>query len=173
LRTDRDQKRGGALGKIVGMRNLHQLLIHITSEQAKRILPLWSWLLKRPYRLLFLSLFGDLFLMNKVGTIYMINLTAGRLEKISDSEAEFQKLLITDRFQREYLLAHLVEQLDRLGVSMSPSECYAFKTPPVFGGALGPDNVMPWDLEAYESGMSKVLKEVIGLPSDAAGSDNA
>lgn len=130
----------------------------------KRLLSTWSWRLDRPdYIPLFLSLFGDWFLRDNRGLVYMLDLVAGQIKLIADSETEFMANLEDEEYQREWLMAHLASALSGADVVRTDTQCFAFRTPPMLGGTLSPDNVLSWDLEAYQNGTSKVHQQVAGL----------
>ena len=94
----------------------------------------------------------------------MLDLASGQLRLIADSEVEFFVMLAVEDRRRDWLMSHLVEAVEQAGIHRSPSQCFAFRTPPMLGGALAPSNIVPWDFAAYQTGTSKVLRQVAGLP---------
>jgi Domain of unknown function (DUF1851) len=124
----------------------------------------WSWRIPESYRTVLLSLFGDWFLADSHDRIHMLDLTSGQLRLIANSEVEFLVMLDVEDKRREWLMSHLVEAVEHAGVQRSPLQCFAFRTPPVLGGALEPSNIVPWDFAAYQTGTSKVLRQVADLP---------
>jgi hypothetical protein len=124
----------------------------------------WSWRIPESYRTVLLSLFGDWFLADSQDRIHMLDLTSGQLRLIANSEVEFLVMLDVEDKRREWLMSHLVEAVEQAGVQRSPLQCFAFRTPPVLGGALEPSNIVPWDFAAYQTGTSKVLRQVADLP---------
>jgi hypothetical protein len=64
----------------------------------------WNWLLKRPYALIAMNNFGDMFLRDSNGEIQLLVLTSGSLTKIADSQAEFQNLVADKEYQASVVL---------------------------------------------------------------------
>jgi hypothetical protein len=143
---------------------LNELTISTEEFDAPRLLAHWAWRVPQHFQPLFLSTFGDWFLLDTEDHIQMLDLVAGELKQVSDSRAEFEALLELEDYQQEWLMSHLVEQLRQSGMARARGQCYAFRTPPMLGGHLSPTNVVVWDLAAYQSGTSKVHQQVGGLP---------
>jgi len=143
---------------------MHNLRIELAEFDVPRLLAHWAWCIPQHYTPLFLSLFGDWFLRDGEGQVYTFDLVAGELKKIADSEIEFTALLETEEYQREWLMSQLAVAVEQRGLRRARGQCYAFQTPPMLGGQLSPDNVVVWDLAAYQSGTSKVHQQLAGLP---------
>ena len=94
----------------------------------------------------------------------MLDLASGQLRLIADSEVEFFVMLDVVDQRREWLMSDLVEAVEQAGIQRSPSQCLALRTPPMLGGALAPSNIVPWEFAAYQTGTSKVLRQVADLP---------
>lgn len=135
------------------------------SLDAARILSVWEWLLKKPFRLLGVSVFGDLFLADADGSIVMLDLVAAELKKIAVCMEEFEWGLGDAGKRDEWLMAGLARAAAERGLRPRPGQCLAFKTPPMFGGPMTPENLVAWDLNAYYDGLAKLLPQVIDLPA--------
>src|SRR5262245_46136789 len=143
---------------------LEELKIGTSEFNAPALLAHWAWRIPQHLEPLFLSTFGDWFLRDADDHVRMFDLVAGELKQIADSRPEFEGLLELEDYQREWLMSHLVETLQRSGISRGRGQCYAFRTPPILGGALAVSNVVAWDLAAYQLGTSKIHQQVSGLP---------
>jgi Domain of unknown function (DUF1851) len=131
---------------------------------ADSVRAVWSWRIPESYRAVLLSLFGDWFLADSQDRIHMLDLASGQLSLIANSEVEFFVMLDVEDNRREWLMSHLVEAAEQAGIHRSPSQCFAFRTPPMLGGALAPSNIVSWDFVAYQTGTSKVLRQIADLP---------
>jgi len=131
---------------------------------ADSVRAVWSWRIPESYRAVLLSLFGDWFLADSQDRIHMLDLASGQLSLIANSEVEFFVMLDVEDNRREWLMSHLVEAAEQAGIHRSPSQCFAFRTPPMLGGAFAPSNIVPWDFVAYQTGTSKVLRQIADLP---------
>jgi hypothetical protein len=147
------------------MITLDELKISTDEYDAPRLLAHWAWRVPQHLQPMFLSLFGDWFLRDSDDHIYMFDLVSAELKQVAGSRAEFEALLELEEYQREWLMANLAEKLRQSGIALARGQCYAFHTPPMLGGQLSPSNVVVWDLAAYQSGTSKIHRQVSDLPA--------
>jgi Domain of unknown function (DUF1851) len=131
---------------------------------APRALETWAWFLRRPYRLLGLSTFGDLFLEDADGSVKMLDLVACELKSIATCIEEFDWGLGDATHQEEWLMAGLCRRAMEAGIRRAAGQCLAFRTPPILGGSLEPENLIAWDRWAYYEGLAKLLPQVLDLP---------
>jgi hypothetical protein len=47
---------------------------------------------------------------------------------------------------------------------LAADQVLAFRTPPILGGALEPENVVAWDRWAYYEGLATLLPQVLNMP---------
>ena len=140
-----------------------ELFASATSLDEARILATWSWLLRKPFRLRGVSIFGDIFLEDADGSIVMLDLVAAELKEIAVCAEEFEWGLGDPGKRDEWLMAGLAHAAHQRGLRPNSEECLAFETPPTLGGALTPENLVAWDLYAYHDGLAKLLPQIMGL----------
>lgn len=131
---------------------------------ANHVIATWSWLLPKDAFVLGMSLFGDAFLIDPQGTVYMLDLVAGNVKPIAVCKEEFEWEVGQEKGRNEWLMVPLASHLAASGVVPSDQECYAFRTPPILGGAIAPANVILWDVFKYHTGLSKIVRQVGDLP---------
>jgi hypothetical protein len=131
---------------------------------ATRVISMWAWFLPRPYRLLGLSAFGDLFLEDSDGSIKMLDLVACELKDIATCTEEFDWGLTEPAHQEEWFMAGLCRRAMQAGIHRAVGQCLAFQTLPILGGPLEPENLVAWDRWAYYEGLAKLLPQVLNLP---------
>ena len=140
--------------------------ISFTPEQCKAasLRPFWARCVPDSYRPLLLSLFGDWFFADSSDRVHMLDLVSGQLRQVADSDIEFFAMLDFEEHRSEWLMSHLVEAAEHAGIKRSPSQCFAFRTPPCLGGSLSPANLVAWDFATYQRGASKLFQQVADLP---------
>src|SRR5579885_2968945 len=79
--------------------------IPAADTDAARILAMWGWFLRHPYRLLGVSAFGDLFLEDGDASIKMLDLVACELKEIATCIEEFDWGLGDPAHQEKWLMA--------------------------------------------------------------------
>jgi hypothetical protein len=124
----------------------------------------WSWLLKKPFRVIAGTKFGDWFIERPEGAVEILDALDGSLRQVASSSAEFQRLLNTKEKQEEWLLSLLVLTLHEKGVVPGPGQCYTFKVPPVLGGKAESDNVEVSNLKAWVSFCAQLHEQLQTLP---------
>jgi hypothetical protein len=145
---------------------MNDLLLPLDSTTPDAILEIWSgYFFQKPYQLVGLSLFGDCFLQDFTGEIDMLDLVAAEVRTIATCREEFETLIELPAYQSEWLMSDLVRALEPL--RPESGQCFAFRTPPVLGGELAPNNVIVWDLASYHTGLRQLYPQILDLPLGA------
>ncbi len=138
--------------------------IPATAIDAPAVLSVWSSVLPAGCKLLGASLFGDLFLGRGSGEIDMLDLVAGELKQIAVCIEEFEWDLTQTERREELLMQSLANAALSAGLKPAAGQCLAFRTPPLLGGQLTPDNLAQWDFVAYHRGLVKLLLQIKNRP---------
>ena len=115
-----------------------------------------AWLVNR---------FGDAFVvLEEDGSVHMLDVGSGTFARVADNRSHFADLLDIDENGADWLLIRLVDACREAGMSLSASQCYGFKVPPVLGGDYEVANVEPTDLAVHYSFLANIYKQTKGLP---------
>lgn len=128
------------------------------------VLSVWSTALPAGCKLLGASLFGDLFVARESGEVDMLDLVAGELKQVAVCVEEFEWDLTQPGRREELLMQSLADAAAAVGLKPDRGECLAFRTPPLLGGPLRPENLVRWDMVAYHTGLAKLLPQIKELP---------
>lgn len=123
----------------------------------------WGWLLPERFTLWMANRFGDCFIVLDDGSIDMLDVSAGVVEKLASSRDEFAEKLDLGDNAALWLMIPLVDQLVAAGVTLTPNECYGFRKPIVIGGEYAVSNVAVMPIQQYLLGCGKLhdqLKDV-------------
>jgi hypothetical protein len=131
---------------------------------APALLAAWTAMLPARCRLLGASLFGDLFVARESGEVDMLDLVAGELKRVAVCVEEFDWDRAQPERREELLMQSLADAALSTGLKPGPAECLAFRTPPMLGGQLRPDNLVCWNFVTYHSGLAKLWPQIRGLP---------
>ncbi|WP_146151784.1 hypothetical protein [Ahniella affigens] len=113
------------------------------------------------------SIFGDVFFRAGSETVYWLNTGTGEIAKVSETMAEFQDLLGSEK-SAEWFLPALVEKLHAAGKVPASGQCYTYAVLPVFAeGKFEEWNFNPVPVREHFSVTAKVLKEIADLPNGA------
>ncbi|MEN3346699.1 MAG: hypothetical protein V7632_334 [Bradyrhizobium sp.] len=122
----------------------------------------WSDILPAGSRVLGANLFADVFLADAAGAVYMLEVSAGSIERIAESEDAFHQRCIDDA--DGWLLRALVHRCRSAGLILGPSQCYAFTTLPLFGGEYTVENVWTCSCRDWISFTATIYSETKDLP---------
>jgi hypothetical protein len=140
------------------------LLIRTADIDCPRLLSYWRWLLTKDYHPIVMTAFGDWFLRDVDGSVHFLDLVAGQLSKVAQSDEEFQNVMGHPEKANEWFLPELVDTLIDCGIVLKPGQCYSYKVPPVLGGRLEIENIEPLDLVVHQSLMSQIHEQTQNLP---------
>lgn len=94
----------------------------------------------------------------------MLDVLEGGVERIAESETEFQTLINERAWQETYLLSEVVYDLHEVGMVPSAKQCYAIVPHPAVGGpnpyserAINPSSMMLMDVSAWQIVCSQLL----------------
>jgi hypothetical protein len=129
------------------------------------VVSVWTAILPAGCRLLGASLFGDLFVARESGEVDMLDLVVGELKQVAVCVEEFEWDLTQRQRQEELLMQSLADAALSAGIKPGPTQCLAFRTPPLLGGQLRPENLVLWNFVEYHSGLAKLLPQTKDLPT--------
>jgi hypothetical protein len=138
--------------------------IPASAIDAPAVLSVWSAMLPAGCKLLGASLFGDLFLARESGEVDMLDLVSGELKQVAVCVGEFDWDRAQPQRREELLMQSLADAALSGGLKPGAGECLAFRTPPILGGQLRPDNLVRWDFVEYHSGLAKLWPQIKDLP---------
>lgn len=132
---------------------------------VEKLLANWKWLVVEDFSLLAINAFGDLFLKNAQGTVHRLDITAGKIAKIADSETGFRKAAEETAKQKEWLLADDEKKAALKGYAPRKGQCVGSKIPWVFKeSATVPDNLCVIELYQYVSFMADMHYQMRNVP---------
>lgn len=131
---------------------------------VERLLADWRWLCPESMILVARSAFGDLFLRDASGKIYLLDVAVGKLTKIADTETEFRDLAATNE-KREQWFAQADEQAAAgRGLNPNAEQCIGFSTPLVFAESGHPGNPCVADLYEHVSFLGDLNRQIAESP---------
>jgi hypothetical protein len=128
-----------------------------------RLLAEWRWLCPAKMQLIARNAFGDLFLCDEGGHVHWLDVGAGRLEKLTDSEEQFHACLQVEEFRERWFGEVAEENAANRGLVPNTNQCIAFAVPIVFKEG-GKDN-KPYIIDLYEgvSFLGDLHQQLLGV----------
>ena len=136
-----------------------------TTYPSDLVLEDWRWLIGTALQLWHATKFGDALLLNpEDGSIYFLDVMAGKVERIAENEAEFESALATNDNANKWLMTDVMDGQALLGMLPGHNECLSFKHPPALGGQLDPDNFETCDIAVHLSIAGQIHRQCKDLP---------
>jgi len=124
----------------------------------------WSWLLPATLTVWIMNRFGDLFIVSGDGTVHMLDVGAGTLNKVADSRDDFASKLDEGDNASQWLMIPLVDRLTTAGVTLGEGQCYSYRQPPVLGGQYAVENVCVLSIPQHYGAYASIHRQIKDLP---------
>lgn len=114
------------------------------TELASALGESWAWHDGlRDLRPIYLTLAGDVILLDKTEAVYLLDVAYGTIERVARNGPDFQRRMQEPTFALPLLRLTLVSELHALGIRTKDGECFAIAPPPSIGGEVRADHVRP------------------------------
>jgi hypothetical protein len=131
---------------------------------VERLLSEWRWLCPGRMALVARSAFGDLFLSDDVGAVFWLNVSVGKLIKVSNSEAHFREIAEASQKREEWFAEGDATAFARQGLTPNLTQCIAFAIPLVFSERPSPDKAYIADLYECVTFLGDLNRQISSLP---------
>ncbi len=128
----------------------------------------WAWLLPREFTVWIVNRFGDLFIVLDDGSIHLLDVGVGSLEKLAGDREDFARLIDDDDKANDWLMMPLVDQLVALGRTLGPGECYSYVQLPLLGGDYTPENTRIVPIADHYKALGPIHERLKDLPDGTA-----
>jgi hypothetical protein len=144
---------------------LADYLIDHQQSDWSAILADWVWLLpKDEFTIWLMNRYGDLFLVLEDGTVHMLDVGNGSLEKLAESRDDFCRKLDEDNHANTWLMIPLVDRLVEAGKVLQSGRCYSFILPPVLGGGYTVENTAILNISEHYGVYASIHGQMRDLP---------
>ena len=120
--------------------NIHDYMIDHSDVDWANVLRDWAWLLPERLKVWIMNRFGDLFLVFEDGSIQMLDVGAGTLERLADNREDFCKKIDDENNANDWLMIPLIDQLVAAGLTLKEGQCYGYCISPILGGGYTVEN---------------------------------
>jgi hypothetical protein len=136
-----------------------------TTHSGDEVLADWRWLIPTDLQLWKVTMAGDALLRRPAdGSVHFLDVMGGTVEQIASDEAAFEAAVAVIENREKWLMPEVVEGQAALGMCPAANECLSFKTPPVLGGQLAPENFETCSVLVHFSIAGQIHKQVKDLP---------
>lgn len=140
-----------------------------TTASSDIILDAWQWLVGPDLRVWRITKAGDALLQDPGdGSIHFLDVLLGTVEKIADSVAAFDAALSRRENAERWLMVEVVDGQAALGMRPALDNCLSYKTPPVLGGEIEPDNIELCDVAVHFGIAGQIHQQVKDLAPGTA-----
>ena len=143
--------------------NISDYLIEQSGKDWADLLSEWRDLLPESFTVWLVNRFGDVFLVTEDGSVHVLDVGVGALERVADSRDHFADQIGMDDNAANWLLIPLVDDCVAAGLIPSENQCYSYKVPPVLGGEYALENIEPADLSVHYCVLASLLRQTKDL----------
>jgi len=136
----------------------------VAGLETERLLAEWRWLCPSRLSLVARNVFGELFLQDETGSVFWLNTTTGKLNRISNSHSEFLELAETAEKQREWFVEKEAMNYAQLGLVPGSTQCIGFGVPAVFAEGGTPATAYIADIYEHVSFLGDLHRQIATLP---------
>ena len=115
---------------------------------VEKLLANWRWLCIDEVTLIARNAFADLFLCDKAGYVSRLDISAGKLTRVADSEAQFRQMAETEEKREEWFAESDEQAAASRGLTPNTNQCIAFAVPLAFVESAS--NNKPFVVDIYE-----------------------
>jgi hypothetical protein len=134
------------------------LVINFDGLEDEELTNNWEWLVPEDYNPILISVFGDIFFIDKADKVHWLSTGEGIMEQVAESEDQFRELLQDEEKLEEWFLPHLVHQLKEAGETLNKEEVFGFTTLPGLEGEFEINNITKVDVLEYVQSAGELLK---------------
>ncbi|MBY7859100.1 DUF1851 domain-containing protein [Vibrio fluvialis] len=138
-----------------------------SENEVSTLLPQWSWLVTANSTPLFLTAFGDWVFGNTDGSISVLSVLEGTLEKVANSGQEFNQLNKSADWCDEIFIASWYPIALENGLVPSRGECIGWQVHPIIGGDFSVNNLKIFSMAVYQSLMAQLHAKIQGVANAA------
>src|SRR5262249_28104103 len=136
-----------------------------TSASSEAVLDDWRWLVGPELQLWRVTKAGDALLRKSAdGPIHFLDVMAGKVERVADNEAAFERAVTLPENADRWLMPEVVDGQAALGMQPGADECLSFRHPPVLGGQIDPGNSETCSVLVHFSIAGQIHQQVKDLP---------
>lgn len=140
-------------------------IAEITAEKRERLLEDWRWLVGPRTELWKVTKAGDALLRDEAdGSIHLLDVTDGQVERICDTEADFATRLGDPEVADYWLMREIVDGLRDRGVTPQVDQCLSQKVPSFLGGPSDLENWEVCDVLVHFSVAGQLHRQTKDLP---------
>jgi hypothetical protein len=144
--------------------DVHDYLIDQSGKDWPELLSGWSDALPPSFTLWLVNRFGDVFTIFEDGSVHMLDVGIGAVERIADNRDHFADQIDVGDNANNWLMIPLVDQCVAAGLTLADNQCYGYKIPPLLGGQYSVENVEPTDLSVHYSLLADIFRQTKDLP---------
>ena len=139
--------------------------IPISNFSSEDLLQDWMWLLGTPRDLIAMNNFADMFLRAADGTIGMVNVTLGTMDRLAPDTGMFERMSRERENQENWFLTDFLNEIEHAGLTLEAGQCFGFKVPLRLGGKMELSNVEVSSVSVYVSMMGQIHRQLKDVPS--------
>jgi hypothetical protein len=147
--------------------SVYDYLIDHSGFDWPQLLAGWARLLPAELTVWLMNRFGDLFLVYANGSVHLLDVGCGTVERVAESREDFRAKIDEGDTANQWLMIPLVDRLVGAGMIPGPGECYGYKLSPVLGGDYVVNNIAVLPVHEHYGFNAELHEQIKDLPNGA------
>jgi hypothetical protein len=135
--------------------------------EVDKLLAEWRWLCRNEMTLVARNAFADLFLCDSAGKIFRLDVAAGKLTKISESETKFRQIAETLEKREEWFAEPDERTASARGLNPSADQCVGFAVPLAFAESGSKNKAFVVDIYQQVAFLGDLHRQLSSIPEGA------
>jgi hypothetical protein len=145
--------------------NVYDYLIDQNGKAWSELLSGWLGPLPPSFTVWLVNRFGNVFVVFEDGSVHMLDVGIGAIERVADSRDHFATQVDIDDNADNWFMTSLVDRCVAAGLCLDHNQCYGYKIPPCLGGEYAVENVVPTDLSLHYSFLAGIYQQNKDMPN--------
>ena len=144
--------------------DINDYLVAQPGKDWPALLSGWIDPLPPSFTLWMVNRFGDVFVVCDDQSVHMLDVGAGRIERLANDRNHFCTLLDSGNNANNWLMIPLVDACVASDLMLGPDQCYGYKVPPILGGEYDVRNIEPTNLSVHYALLADIYRQTKDLP---------
>jgi len=124
----------------------------------------WLWLIGKNMKPMVISSIGDMFLADKNGEIFWLNVGEGKFQFVAKNYEDLKEKMNDDKTANNWLMFDLVSEIKESGLKLTEGELYSYIKLPIIGGLYSAENFRICDIATHFSFAGQIHRQIKNHP---------
>ena len=140
------------------------ILVEFEHIDQKQLTEDWLWLIGNNMKPIAISSIGDMFLADKSGEIFWLNVGEGKFEFAAKNYKDLKEKMNDDKTANNWFMFDLVNEIKESGLKLTEGKLFSYIKLPIIGGHYSAENFRICDIAAHFSFAGQIHRQIKDHP---------